>query len=570
MSCSSGTLKKVFNTKSPKKAHTVTRKYVTGPTDSDQYSFFKDRTADYGLSGLSATQIYAVDFDNDGKTDLVLMPDYFSIPRFLRNDGTKFVELDYFPFEERFRSSFLTFVDINKDGLLDVASGTLNQKSELRPEPIRIFLAEKKNNQVYYYEQKSIFPYAASPAASFSFLDFDLDGNLDLFIANWFKKINNNFHPVPDELYHFKNNKFINASTLLNDEHKINTTTDIFENATPSFGAGICDIDQNGRVDILVSSSSGYQNKLWLNLTSRGKLNFIDFGKESQFAHDNEGLLVPRGGGNSFFSICSDYNNDGIMDIVQGELFHVHDSENRDRSSILTGIQFNFPPKFLRTEYHLDDGTDSWTGGDRRGSWIDFNNDGLLDIVVDNSGFPPKSRLLLFEQLPNHGFVDIARDLGLNILNPSGTVLLDINGDGKMDILSGQSNIRNSNIIPRLYLFQNEIPTNNNRSLRVYLRGKNSNTKGIGATLKVLSNKKIQMRFVEYTNGPNPSQNEEGIHFGLGEDKLESIEVLWPYSKLDQRPEATIYNLKKINFKQHLEITLCESGKFLMGKKNCL
>ena len=164
-----------------------------------------------------------------------------------------------------------------------------------------------------------------------------------------------------------------------------------------------------------------------MNLVSKGQMSFKDYGTQSHFAHDNEGLLVPRGGGNSFYSACTDYNDDGIMDVIQGEIFHAYDSENRDRSSVLTGSQFGFPPKFLRTEYHMDDGNNSWTQGDRRGSWVDFNRDGYIDVLVDNSGFPPNSRLLLFEQLSHHGFADVARDLGVDILNPSGTVLIDVN-----------------------------------------------------------------------------------------------------------------------------------------------
>jgi hypothetical protein len=76
---------------------------------------------------------------------------------------------------------------------------------------------------------------------------------------------------------------------------------------------------------------------------------------------------------------------------------------------------------------------------------------------VDNSGFPPYSRLVLFEQDENHSFFNISTNAGIDIVNPTGTVVLDINKDGAPDILTSQNNIRNSDIPPRLFLFQNTL-----------------------------------------------------------------------------------------------------------------
>ena len=84
MSCSSGTLKKLLGKKKPAPPVKKEEKLIPGPTANDRFSFFQDKTSEYGLSGYSATQLYAVDFNADGKTDLVLMPSYFAIPVFLQ------------------------------------------------------------------------------------------------------------------------------------------------------------------------------------------------------------------------------------------------------------------------------------------------------------------------------------------------------------------------------------------------------------------------------------------------------------------------------------------------------
>ena len=131
-----------------------------------------------------------------------------------------------------------------------------------------------------------------------------------------------------------------------------------YYNATPTFGVSTCDIDQNGFPDILTSSNNGYYNKLWFNLfdPSINYRHFRDYAKETGYASDNNGARDRLGGGHSFVAVCADYNNDGLMDVYSGELFHSHDNESKDKSALLTGSRSIFPPKFLRTEYINDDG----------------------------------------------------------------------------------------------------------------------------------------------------------------------------------------------------------------------
>lgn len=64
----------------------------------------------------------------------------------------------------------------------------------------------------------------------------------------------------------------------------------MFSNARPTFGASICDVDGNGYMDILTVSSSGYDNKLWLNLFDKKKESrvFVNYGQETGYAEDIE------------------------------------------------------------------------------------------------------------------------------------------------------------------------------------------------------------------------------------------------------------------------------------------
>lgn len=558
-----------------KKRKKIDRQVIYGPTSSAKLKGFENKTLEYGLEGETATQLYAVDFDSDGDTDLVTLPNHYSVPRFFAYNSEKnvFEKLLYNPFPEILRASFLSFADFNRDGFLDVIVGTLNQKTELSKYPLRLFKGRKYRGKVRYNEERTKLPAGIVPNSSLAVLDFDLDGRLDLYQANWYNLKQRAPKAVPDRLFKGKVFTFKDYSILLKKEHVFKKSLSLYPNARPSFGVSTCDIDQNGYPDILVANSSGYENKLWINRSDkkRGTRVYKDYGKASGVASDIEGDYDPLGGGNSYYLNCADYNNDGIFDLALGELFHSYDPETRDRSSILTGSRFSFPPKFIRTEYHMDDGTNSWSQGDRRASWFDFNRDGLLDLIIDNTGFPPHSRLILFKQEKNHAFTDLSEDLGINSLNPSGTVFLDFNNDGRLDFITGQTSIRNSKIKGKIYLYENQFSYDKKRSIKFNLIGQRANRAAIGSTVILKTKKFTSKQYIGLQEGGLPSQNEGGAYFGLGEaNSLKTVTVKWPMLSKKGFPVEKTYKLSKFKFEKHLELTLCESGKIIKGwAKNC-
>tara|TARA_R110002072_G_scaffold276051_1_gene437443 strand:+ start:187437 stop:189236 length:1800 start_codon:yes stop_codon:yes gene_type:complete len=539
-----------------------------GPHSSKANSFI-DVTKNLGLGARSATHFYSVDWSGDGHTDLVYLPFHYSVPVFLKYSPKykKYSPIDYNPFGKVVRGSYLIFLDIDKDSVLDCIVGTLNQKTELEKEHIRIYKG-KLGSQYQLIEQKTGIN-EVKPASSIIPFDYNLDGKIDLFVTSWYDFTKKASRPalVPDQIFMGEGNgfKFRNASYLLKDENEFKRSEKEYPNAVASFGGSVCDIDQDGYPDLLSASSNGMPNRMWMNRYDNKNKDriFINYASEANTEADDEGKFDKRGGGNSFYMNCADYNHDGIMDIAVGELFHSYDNEKKDRSSILTGSQFAFPPKFIRTEYNKDDGSGSWSQGDRRANWIDINTDGFLDLLVDNSGFPPKSRLIYFEQSKDHSFDDTADTHGINLTNPSGTVIVDWNRDGMPDILTGQTNVRDSKIEPRIYALQNNLKKG--RRFRVILRGIKSNYHGIGGTIKVITNQRKILRPVSIVSGNLPSQGEEGEFISLfnGEDILK-IEVLWP---ILVNKNGTSKVLKK-TYQKSLRpfvgkklIVLCENGR---------
>jgi hypothetical protein len=548
----------------------VTKKLAMGPELTS--SVFIDRSTEYGLSGVKAVNLYAVDVDHDGYTDLVTLEDYFSPPQFYFFNPTlkKFI-LGTNPFEGIVRASFLNFVDLNHDGIYDVIVGILNQKTEMTQYPSRIFKGSIENNKLHYSEEASL-PTPALPTASLVALDFDLDGELDLYLANWFSlnKLTG-ARAVPDLLLKGNRFQFTDSSSKLTGEYIYNKSDKVYPNATPTFGASICDVDQNGFPDIMTSNSNGYYNKLWLNLEG---LTFENFGNQSGYSADIEGTEATLGGGNSFFSLCGDYNNDGIIDIVEGNLSKETDPETIDKSFVLTGSKKSFPPQFIRTEILLDREEDRLFVGDRRGVWIDYNLDGLNDLIIDNSGFPPHSRLSFFEQIADHSFEDRSKLYGINILNPAGTVTIDVNRDGVMDFISGQSSIRTGATDNRLYLFENQSPRKSNGSVRFHLQAKKSNYHGISSSVWLSTNRHTYFFNNEYNGGSIPSQNEEGAYFAYNLETPQSVNVKWSYGQKDRlgrlSPMMKKYDLSKLHLKgHHTELNLCEDGRILLRQNDC-
>jgi hypothetical protein len=579
--CSSNSLKDLFFTKEVDKTlDTISEEQDPSYSPTIQSKTdFTDSTESYGLAGLKAANINAVDFNQDGYTDLVILPDYFTQPQFYQFNSItkKFELLDYSPFAKGVKASYIMFYDLDRDYILDALVGVLNQKTELAQRPIRLFKGIIQDKRLFFKETVGAIPMKAGSSASMNLIDFDLDGDLDLFIGNWFGRYKGNPIPEHDVLLENDNGKYKLKTSRLSGENQQNPDKTMYINATPTYASSICDIDQNGFPDILTASTNGYANKLWMNrYRLRQKLRYFqDFGRTSLYGGDTEGNLTARGGGRTFATSCADYNNDGIMDVFLGELYHNYDNEIHDKSSILTGARLKFPPRFLRTEYFLDSEDLQWHQADRRGIWFDYNHDGLLDLMIDNSGYPPHSRMILFKQLPDHSFVNVAKEVGIDLVNPHSTIVADFNRDGKMDILTAQSDIRDARIKRRLYLFENNGSYQGNY-IRIYPRGKKSNWHALGAMiiLKVTNdgNTFYRRQYVDYSQGGLPPQNEEGILFGLQPgDKIEFIKVRWPYTKRLNQNRAgleQIYNFQ-YDLKETRDITLCENGDYLIGKRNC-
>lgn len=550
-------------------------KVPPGPTKPGKN--FAESKAMFGLENLVATTLSLGDMNGDGYLDLISAPSILGPPEIwiYLPKIKKFEKLAELPLSSVPRAHFYAIEDLDRDGINDLIVGMMNQKTELSPLPLTFYKGEwaskGKRRSIFFREVPGYFPAEILPTSSIAMSDIDLDGKLDLFVANWFTA-DGSRKVERDRIYKEQNGKFVNISQILEGENEFNREISIYPNAAPSIGVSSCDIDQNGFPDFMTTSTSGFSNKMWLNLSdpSNGFRRLRDYGVESGFASDNDGKFDPRGGGNTFAAGCVDYNNNGHLDIFVGELSHSDDLSVRDRSAFLTNSGTGFPPTFLRTEYDRALSGQGWSELDRRVVFADFNLDGLVDMLVENTGFPPATRLLLFRQEADHSFTEVAAEWGIDVMNPSAVVVADINRDGKPDILVGQNSLRTDDFKENFYLFMNNLDTAANKSLTLNLQGKSSNPSGRGALVVVKTDKREMKRWFDNFSGSMPSQNSNEMIFGLGEDKLLSVEVTWPFlPKNAKRPSPKVYSFNGRKLKNQQVITLCEAGPSYLTRKKC-
>ena len=294
------------------------------------------------------------------------------------------------------------------------------------------------------------------------------------------------------------------------------------------------DVDQDGFIDLLVTNE-GEQKVL---LRNKGDGTFEDITRNRKAPSG----LVFLNPGNANGACIGDLDNDGDMDVF----LPTADQANRLFISKLADSG-----KLTYRDVTLNSGI-----GDREGArgcaMADFDNDGFLDIYVNNGGLSDVLVNDVLTSMPifvqfyiawepasnrlyrNNGdltFSDVTENSGAQGYGiGSGVGAADVNEDGFPDLFVTNRTYYNmgklANIEQKNELLINS--GNDNNWVRVALIGTKSNRDAYGARIKLVAGDMVQYREHTSAHGYN-SANDYRELFGLGDnDVFDSIEVTWP------------------------------------------
>jgi enediyne biosynthesis protein E4 len=532
------------------------------------------------------------DFNRDGLADLVFTGNKVSTRVYLNKGDFKFEDIT--PSFEGLTNdqwySGVNIVDINADGWQDVyLTSTSSDDRDKRVN--RLWINSGKDSPLAFKEMSG--PLSVNDknySVHSGFFDYDLDGDLDLFILNNIvnKNIPTNYRPKINDGTAVNNDKLYR-----NDGGKFTDVTIEAGIVHEGYGLGLAfgDINKDGYPDMYVSNDYISNDILYLNNTDG---TFRDatadyLSHQSRFSMGNEMV---------------DVNNDGNLDIMSVDMMpevYSRKKQTINGNSYLVYVnneKYKYEPQFVRNMLHLHNGFKEGKMlpfsevGQMMGifqtewSWAplfaDYDNDGDRDLLLTN-GFPKdltdkdftnykaqvygfvaddehminripvvKVPNYAFENTGPYAFKDKTEEWGLKTPSFSnGAAFVDLDNDGDLDYVVNNINdpafVYRNNSIGKL--------EEKNNFLKIALSGSAGNPMAIGCKIEVWTNGRKQYYEHFLTRG-YISSVDPTIHFGLGNyQKIDSLTVIWPRG-------TTITRLKDIKANQLLTLAESDAKEF--------
>jgi len=521
------------------------------------------------------------DIDNDGLVDIFFSGNQIKNKLYLNKGNLEFDDITEKAGVSGNSSWNMgsSMVDINGDGFLDIYVCSVVGINGFNG-----------HNELYINKGDGTFTESAAKygldfdtySSSAAFLDYDLDGDLDMYLLNHAVHTPESYGKADTRL---KRNIQTGDKLLKNNNGKF---VDVSEEAgiyggSNGYGLGIAvaDFNQDGFPDIYVGNDFHEDDYYYLN---NGNGTFTEclkkyFGHVTRFSMGND---------------AADINHDGWPDLMSLDMLPEDESvlkSSEGASDIqiqkLQTEQFGYHHQFSRNMLFVNQPDHSFKevallSGVSATDWSwsalfgDYDQDGNQDIFISN-GIPKRPNDLdyinfvssdqIINKISNTKLVDQeALDMmpsgelnnyifkgskDLLFENMSGiwtqnqntisgaTAFGDLDNDGDLDLV-----VNNINRTAMLYLNETNDKAN---YLKINLRLSGNNPYGIGT--KILAYHQGQLQFKElYTVRGFQSSSEPIIHFGFGQiDTIDSLKIIWP--------DKTFQTLKNVGTNQTLTIS---------------
>lgn len=458
-----------------------------------------DVAANQGLSSVQHSPenfgngLSFVDFDEDGWDDLTIPSDEDSI-LFYRNVNGYLLKLPslYAPGEIR----QITWLDFDNDGDLDLFC-TYHDIG------IRMFA----NNGSFQFSDVTVacgFDISEFHAYGASAADPDADGDLDIYVAVYW--LPNALNPIPNQYYENQGNgTFIEKAASMNLDNGVSS----------SFQGVWFDMNNDNQMDLhVINDRHTFQDEMYVNMGN------------NTYQPQATSLGIANDGHFPMSLSVSDYNNDGYQDVFKSDAGNgnvwngvVQDYKlyNNNGGTSFTDVAatmgINFP-------------TFAWSG-----LWVDYNNDSYEDLYIATSFIDtitdPSVSSLFFQNNQGTNFHNATDSIVGNITrNSYSAVKGDVNRDGFYDIA-----VLNSGSV--MNLLSNGGNTNN--YIRITPVGSDGNRMAIGANIKVYANNTCQTQTVFCGSGLC-SQDSQHKNFGIGSATIvDSVVITFPNGNIAKR-----------------------------------
>ena len=352
---------------------------------------------------------------------------------------------------------------------------------------------------------------------SFAFGDYDLDGDLDMFVTHRLGSgpLISSLDESTQHLWRNNNDgTFTDVSEVSGVSYAmtLNKLSQDSDGYDLSFTPNFSDVNNDGWPDLLVVADFG-RSKVLINQgqsSAEQEVIFVNTTDSTQIT-DTSGMG----------SAVADFDNDGDLDWFVSSISR---SPSGQGASVYTGNMFyenTGDGSFINTTQITDVSIGFWAWGSCA---ADFNNDGFLDIFHVN-GYntqdfgEDKSRLFISQG--DGSFVESAENVGISDSKSGrGVACFDANSDGDIDIVTMNNN-------DHMSFYENQ-SSNIGGYLTVDLLGPAPNPKQIGARIYVSAGSLDMMREVSYGNN-YVSQTPVEQYFGLADASLiDSVRVVWP------------------------------------------